>query len=81
MSVLDKLDEANRRLTIGLDLLNDVISKFDDDSSEDDETLLKARAWFLVQALKREAAELSGHVQKIVGDDAQTRCEAANRQA
>lgn len=52
----NKSEEPAHRLTIGLDLLAEIIFELGN-SREVNETL-QARAWFLVQTLKRDAAEI-----------------------
>lgn len=52
----NKLEEPAHRLTIGLDLLAEII--FEIGNARQVSETLQARAWFLAQALKRDAAEI-----------------------
>lgn len=76
MTDLSKLDEISHRMTIGIDLLSDMV--FELGNSKEIDERIQARAWFVSQALKREAADLCYVSEKIVGADAKARYEAAN---
>jgi hypothetical protein len=76
MTDVSKLDEVSHRMTIGIDLLSEMVFELGNSKEVDD--TLQSRAWFVAQALKREAAELWSVAEKIVGDDAKARYEEVN---